>query len=101
MERGTERERAAVRARWAAMERTERRARRLLVGTALLAVAPVLMLLAVAAPIEACTTAVGLAASCRLVVLGAPGAAALVLLTVATAAGGAWFCFGPARDHDD
>jgi hypothetical protein len=91
MERGTERERAAVRARWAALERRERRARRLLVGTALLATAPVLLLLVAAMPTEACVAAAG-ARTCRIVAPGAPGLVALVVVTAAATAVGGWLC---------
>lgn len=74
MERGTEAERAAVRERWAALERTERRARQLLVATGLLATGALLTLLGVGLRNEVCAPVVGAMESCR-----AAGAAPLHL----------------------
>ena len=54
MERGTERERTAVRERWTAMERRRARATRLLAGLVLVGTGATLLLLAVAR--EACFT---------------------------------------------
>ena len=54
MERGTERERTAVRERWTAMERRRARASRLLAGLVLVGTGAILVLLAVAR--ETCFT---------------------------------------------
>lgn len=99
MERGTERERAAVRARWAALERRERRARRLLLGTALLAAAPILLLLVAAVPTEACVAAAG-TRPCRFVAPSAPGLVALVLVAAAATAAGGWLCGSALEGRD-
>lgn len=99
MERGTDCERAAVRARWAALERQERQARRLLLGTALLTAAPILLLLAAAVPTEACVATAGLR-TCRFVAPAPLGRVTVILVAMAATAAGGWLC-GSAFEGSD
>jgi len=94
MERGTDREREAVRQRWAAMERREQAATRLIEGTVLTLTGVVLLLLA-AVP-RACAGDGGFTPECVAVV--SPSAAlALGLLGPLAVAAGLWRCWRALR----
>ena len=92
MERGTDREREALRERWAAMERDRELADRLVYGMALLGTGVLLLVLSV--PAEACVHGDGVAGAVCTEVSGPAGVeAALVVLGVASLTGGSWLCW--------
>ncbi|WP_435177564.1 hypothetical protein [Halorussus sp. AFM4] len=96
MERGTERERTAVRERWTAMERRRARASRLLAGLVLLGTGVILVLLAVAR--ETCfTTARGGIVDCT-PLAGPPFGLGLLLLGVVALGFGLAKCRAVFRD---
>jgi len=94
MERGTDWEREAVREQWAAMERREQAATRLIEGT-VLTLAGVVLLLVAAVP-RACSGDGGFTPECMAVV--SPEAAlALALLGPLALAAGLWRCWAALR----
>lgn len=96
MERGTEREREAVRERWAALERQQASATRLLGGLTLVSGGVAVLLLA--AVTDVCDTAPeGAVVGCTSVVRS-PIAVALALVGVAAFAAGARACLLAIRE---
>ena len=100
MERGTDREREALRERWAAMERDRELADRLVYGMALLGTGVLLLVLSV--PSEACIHGDGVAGAVCTGVSGPAGVeAALVVLGAASLTGGSWLCWRAIGGRDD
>jgi len=98
MERGTDREREAVRERWVELERQRARADRFVYGAALLGAGVLLLLLSV--PGEACVHGGGVAgAACTAVEAPAVLEAVLVALGVAAVVGGVRLCRGALGDR--
>ena len=96
MERGTDRERRAVRERWATLEQKRESVTRLLGGTTLAIAGVILLLLAVAR--DVCfTTMRGGTIACT-PMTRAPAAVALSLLGVAALGAGLWIGWTAIRD---
>jgi len=92
MEHGTDEERAAVRERWAAMERQRALTDRLVYGAALLGVGALLLVLQV--PTRACVHGGSVAgAACTAVESPTPVETALAVLGAVALAVGAWLCW--------
>ena len=92
MEGGTDREREALRERWAAMERERALADRLVYGMALLGTGILLLLLSV--PARICDRGDGVAGTiCTAVEGQAVVEATVVVLGVATVVVGSWLCW--------
>ncbi|WP_255150951.1 hypothetical protein [Halorarius halobius] len=98
MEQGTDRECAAVRREWRALERERRLTTRLLAGVALVFGGVVAALVFAGLPLEACVYTYGLRAdSCSTTAVSAAGRVALAAVAAAALVGGAWLAAGSAR----